>query len=539
MTPSIFSKGAIWLAILSAILALPQFPTNLVAQSKPSNPGGKKPEQKRLVEPKLGVLYESNFRYPKLGFTNPDGSDALHQHFRSPQKVDGLSVKWHEGELEQMMEAEIDCVLPRFCGGSGSDEAMRIRALVKARSLILAAGGQPPLIALYFDTSDLLVNKAGPQPDLNSAKLSREFQSRILAFYKLVPPAHRFTMDGFLPLLLGPTWGSRHESKILQTLNDAVFAAEKKHLFIIAERSWRARAPANWSNEAALLGPGKDAAVKVIGPGYNDTRLAGKGTPIRDREKTRWYQHSWNQALLALPALVLIDSWNDFRRGTGIADCAEYQDNYIELTRHMGKRLRAHLLPDVSKPIRLTHPDPLARPDTGWWKSKGQSNAVNFSAALHAGVLGEGLRLAQEADGPFKRQSIGERRFVASPGPGDRYLYFGIADEFANRSALAFSVEIEFVDGGRGSVQLQYDSWDPRASGDGAYKSAPLYRRQQATKIRTLRWILDDARFSNRQNGGADLRLRIRGDLFELGKITLSRLDRPARREDRPQLDLP
>ena len=96
-------------------------------------------------------------------------------------------------------------------------------------------------------------------------------------------------------------------------------------------------------------------------------------------------------------------------------------------------------------------------------------------------------------------------------GANTTYLYFGIADEFAHNTARCVEITIDFIDGGAGSLRLQYDSWRINERQKGAYSSTPRHSRSGLLRRRKARFILPEARFGNRQTGGADFRIEVRG----------------------------
>ena len=490
-------------------------------------------------EPVVGAFYFYWYRHPGEHFTNPDGSDGLFQHFTNPKAVDWRSKDWHRGELEAMMDVGIDVVLPVYWGipdkspkehraGSFSDEGLE--ALVLARRDIEAGGGSPPRIAMFYDTSTLLRRTRGEDRegtlDLRTEDGRGVFRDTILRFFERVPESARFTMDGFPLIVLYSSFGAQHDRDLLDRVADEVKPKLGRRPFFIAEESWNARAGARYRWGAALGGPTGDSVVRVIGPGYNDTPVVGRSTPIRSREDGRFYMWSWNQVLLDVPTIVLIETWNEFHEGTGIAESKEFGTTYLDITRRSIQRLKRRLLPDPANPVRLAHPDPLPRPDEGWFTADRAATSVSFNPGTARAERGDGLRLAKVEDGPYKIEFLAEKTAATTDGT-DRttcYLYFGVADEFAFATAQSYRLEVEFVDGGRGQVGLQYDSWDVMAAQKGAYKAAPSYKRSGSVRAGTLVYELPDARFANRENGGTDFRLTSTGDPLSITRITLHRL---------------
>ncbi|MHA2609990.1 MAG: glycoside hydrolase family 99-like domain-containing protein [bacterium JZ-2024 1] len=78
-------------------------------------------------------------------------------------------------------------------------------------------------------------------------------------------------------------------------------------------------------------GKGKLACVPVI-PGHDDTRIRKEGKKV-DREGGELYIRLFEYARAAHPDCILINSWNEWSKGTEIEPSVEYRDTYFRLTR--------------------------------------------------------------------------------------------------------------------------------------------------------------------------------------------------------------
>lgn len=83
--------------------------------------------------------------------------------------------------------------------------------------------------------------------------------------------------------------------------------------------------------------------VASIGPGYDDSGVAGR-TPSRvDRRGGGHYRDAW-ETLLAMhprPSIVHIETWNEYYEATNIAECREYGRQYLEMTRAYAAQFHA------------------------------------------------------------------------------------------------------------------------------------------------------------------------------------------------------
>lgn len=88
-----------------------------------------------------------------------------------------------------------------------------------------------------------------------------------------------------------------------------------------------------------------------------------------------------------------------------------------------------------------------------------------------------------------------------------QFIHFAIADEFMREPGAPVEVEIEYLDKGTDIVSLDYDSTDPAAPIDGAFKSAPGIQKTNTGQWKTAVFRLDDARFANKEHMGSDFRI--------------------------------
>ena len=528
-----------WIALTligSALLAAPQ--------DRPTE--SPTPRARRIV-PQVGAYYFYWYRHPDKHFTNPDGSDGLFQHFEKPESVDYADPTWHRKQLDAMLDAGLDFFLPVYWGipyKKRPDDFSNtgLAAIVEAARTIRNEGGRPPRIGMFYDTSTLLLSVRGEGAsgtlDLRDSGARKIFGDTILEFFSRVPPSMWFELDGYPVIVLYASFGAPHTRDLLDEVSDRFFVTFKKRPFFVAEASWKVNSHARYRWGAALTGPTGDSIVTTIGPGYNDTKVPGRGTCVRDREDGRFYEWSWQKALLANPTLVFIETWNEFHEGTGIAPCTEFGDSYIALTRRYVKRLKRHILPDVSRLVRLVHPDPIPRPDRGWFRPKAGQTRVAFDPDM-AGkdLLGQGIRLIPQPDGVVERESSNGKTVLrsATPPGGVSYLYFGIADEFLYRDLASTRITVELASEGGSKVTLQYDGWNKLAPLEGAYSPAPSHQFPAGISARRrLVWTLPDSRFTNRENGAADFRLAIRGAPVALLRVELERIEKQSER--RPSL---
>ena len=104
------------------------------------------------------------------------------------------------------------------------------------------------------------------------------------------------------------------------------------------------------------------------------------------------------------------------------------------------------------------------------------------------------------------------------------YLYFALDEGFRKGLKAPVTVEVEYLDAGQGRALVEYDSNDPAAPVNGAYKAAsPQITRVGSGEWRRLTVTLPDPRFAHAQNGETDLRIASEGDDLLVRSVTVRR----------------
>jgi hypothetical protein len=462
----------------------------------------------------VATYYFYWYRYPDQHF------DDLGLHFPRDRDVSYESEAWHEQQLEDMRAADIDVCLPVYWGARDHydkpDVAFSVRglpSLVAAADALARAGKRPPRIGMFYDTSTLWNDVRGVEPsngraDLRSAEGRELFYATIRDFFCQVPPRHWAEIDGSpIVVLYSAGFAAGFDQRAFDELSSR-FARDfaGKRPYVVREVSWKGvRTDARYSWGAALAGAGIGESTVAVGPGYDDSAVRGRTTPIREREGGHFYEKSWRAALVSNAQLALVETWNENHEGTSVSETLEYGREYIELTAQYARLFKQHAI--VADDILLKWPEPRPRADLSWGRSAQGAKDV----AWKAGGDSHGLRPIACADGPFESRASPEPMVVtkgATPQTGT-YLYFQVSDWFAFDLDADFELELEFRDEGKSAIGIEYDSRDPAATLHGAYtQAAPIQRTGTAT-WRTATTMLPHVRFANRENCASDLRLSV------------------------------
>ncbi len=205
MRRSLTLVSATWLFV-----SMIPFPCQLLAQGKGA------------TSPQVGAVYHTCFRHPSRHFQTKSGQDALTLHFKNPKQVDGQSVAWHTSQLDQMMTASLDFIAFAWPMNDATDqkEALQsLKALIEARTAITKAGGAPPTIALFLETSPHAdLDRRADRLDLREETGRDQLISQIMGAFAVITKDHRATIDGFLPIFAGPANGTPHSKDIFSHL---------------------------------------------------------------------------------------------------------------------------------------------------------------------------------------------------------------------------------------------------------------------------------------------------------------------------------
>jgi len=443
-----------------------------------------------------------------------DGSDALTTHPPTLEDFSYKSVKWHRRQLEDMMEAGIDFLLPVFWGAP-SEQASKaglhwsyegLPPLVQAREQLVQEGKNPPRIGLFYDTSTLRHNAWNYHADLTTDYGRRWFYATVRDFFSMIPPRHWAMIDGRpIMLLYSAAFALKHDQQVIDdTRREFARDFGGRQPWIGREISWQVVADDTvaWGGALGLRNPG----IASLGPGYDHSAVPGRTPLVVDRQGGEFYEENWRNLLRRPVSMVMLETWNEFHEGTDIAESKEYGRHFIELTCKYAQLFKDGYVPP--------------------WPKGSFSEAAEVAIELGATDKQQGLALVEAQDGatrPTRHQDRNARGIRPQPGLG-RYVYFQVNDSFKSNGPDRYRVEVEYADVEPGEMTLEFDGSDARAAFQGAY--SPAGKTVSLTgdgRWKKAEFVLDGARLLKRQNQGADFRLVIAGaDRFLVGKVTVS-----------------
>ncbi len=452
--------------------------------------------------------------YSKSHLVDGDGTDALTTHPASLDDFSYTSVRWFKQQLTDMAAAGIDVALMVFWGSPAEhapDTGLHwsfagLSKLVQARDELVREDRQPPRLGMFYDTSTLANNHWHYHADLTTDFGRRFFYATVRDFYSCIPARHWAMMDGKpIVLLYSPAFAKKWDQSVLdftKTEFPKEFAGRVP--WIAPQDAWQLKGDGTcaWGGALAFRNPG----IGELGPGYDHSAVPGRKPLVRDREGGKFYEESWRKFLRRPTNFVMIETWNEFHEGTDIAESREYGRQYIELTRKYADRFKAGW-----KPPRPTGPYQAAHSVTADFGAKnGQS----------------GLRQIECEDGATTAVTVAGRaaRQVKPFRNSSRYLYFLADDSFKWADLMNLTLSVEYFDGQRGRLSVEFDGSDTNAPMAGAYSRS----KNSIALVGDNRWHvaqfeLPAARLLNSQNGGADFRLVAEGAELVVNRVTLSR----------------
>jgi hypothetical protein len=156
---------------------------------------------------------------------------------------------------------------------------------------------------------------------------------------------------------------------------------------------------------------------------------------------------------------------------------------------------------------------------------KAISNSLPPQIAGPLGI-GNGLTPIANQDGIF---TISEHNgvhcwLVAKRGSYYNYFYLNVDDHFLVQPGTKLEIDLTYFDAGSGDIAMDYDSADSQSTDAGAYKGYPnVVHRMNSGQWKLIRFYVNDARFANRQNGGADFRFYNGGDALLISAVQVLR----------------
>jgi hypothetical protein len=311
---------------------------------------------------------------------NEENEEKFHLHppneyLQDPTFFNTLNKEWHKAELLDMVDAKVDIALPVFWGNPHFIDSWSIPGLTAMKQALeeLAQNNVAvPKVGMFFDTTclnlmennqatlDYIIDNNNPMPppiNLSIPEDRDKFYGVFRSFFLEVginwPHLARV---GGRPLVL--IW-SPHSPFIVQHSYSPDTFLEVENRFnaefgvkpyICLEYYWIRPENANWDSMYRLPemypifgwngGTNPNAVyfgdlISVI-PGYDDGKI------VVDRENGNLYRNAWEAIIdSGQPKPILLETWNEFFEGSCLCNTQEFGRQYIDLSAHFVRKLRA------------------------------------------------------------------------------------------------------------------------------------------------------------------------------------------------------
>jgi hypothetical protein len=132
--------------------------------------------------------------------------------------------------------------------------------------------------------------------------------------------------------------------------------------------------------------------------------------------------------------------------------------------------------------------------------------------------VANGLSVTEQGDGHTTATTAGGFPGRTTTGSGSFYMYMKLDNSLVPGGDYQATAYVSYFDHGTGSWNIQYDSAVPNV----AYQNSPQVRDTNTDTWKTAVIPLPDAAFSNRENGGSDLRLNIGVGAQTIGRVAFT-----------------
>ena len=279
-----------------------------------------------------------------MHIVDSDGTDACTTHYykwipgttsyAQPPILAWDEPAWVEEQLEDMLAAGIDFLMPVYWGVPGTKDWNTEGVTTLAQVLLdRESKGKPsPRVGLFYDTSTL------DKVDLSSQSGKEKFYGTIRDFYSMVPPRFWNRRDGkVLAWLYHSAFPSKKDDAAFTYARNQ-FAADfgGTPLSFVADQGWKdagCSVDRVYSWGGALADGPKLFDYCEVGPGFDNTAVPwGSASLTQPRNGGAFYSSGWQKAVAHPCRVTAVETWNEWHESTDIAHSFEYGTQYIQLT---------------------------------------------------------------------------------------------------------------------------------------------------------------------------------------------------------------
>ncbi|MBC8136090.1 MAG: hypothetical protein H8F28_09415 [Fibrella sp.] len=256
-------------------------------------------------------------------------------------------ASWHRGLLYEMRRNGVDSALVSVGGPDapmGGADGKALYVLAEALREMTQDGLPTPKVSLELNTSQLSAN--GATLDVSTPDGQARLYASVRRFFAIVPPQFRSRVT--LPVVAGGVpvypvffsgagltgtegagWTDALRKAFAEEFGDSSGGASL--LFVGGTGFDAAKSPGLVAGGVPFALGG--AATSGIFPAYVVQAGVETGEKLTPRKNGETYKAAWDAALAAKPKWYILDSWNDFARGTELVASRQYGTQFLDLTR--------------------------------------------------------------------------------------------------------------------------------------------------------------------------------------------------------------
>jgi hypothetical protein len=253
--------------------------------------------------------------------------------------------------------------------------------------------------------------------------------------------------------------------------------------------------PSYTSGEAPAIGFTSPWGAAVVSPGQSQTVHVGAQSEVQQPQTLTW-------SATALPGIQLTPSTGTLTLNPGAQATQPATISAPAGTPNGTYPVHITFTGNAGRQVSSTDVEVQVQPPVG---------TANVCTTLDTTNTSNGLTLVDWGDGataPVQVAGLPGRVMVKGTDANDvRYMYFNVDDKVAYNGTFQAVFTITYLDQGTGSFSLQYDSNNPSGAHSGAYTNAGSVKRTGTGTWKTATFTVNDAKFADRENAGADFRL--------------------------------
>lgn len=441
-------------------------------------------------------------------------ADPLTDEPISSPAVTWRGTDWHRKQIEDMIYAGIDVILPVYWGNPGSEWWARpgIVNLAKALDDVRDSGKTPPAVAMFYDTNAHLYQSI----DLTSESGKEEVYDDIKFFFTAIPRGYWALTEDHRPMIWFYSTGAlgNFDSSLLDDLSSWFVRDFGVEPYIVLDSDWLNHdIPLKYDATSAWIaaGSGSTKQITTVSPGVDDRWiLEYTDHSYADRQNGNVYRNAWVKDMLCGTPWTVIETWDEYHEATDISETVQYGRTYLDLTREYSADFKNGTIP------------------FGGLISE-YKESPQVSSMIGSKIIASGLTFKVESEGegataPVVRNGEEARTNIE----GAPYMYFDVDDGFYFNTPQPVEITIRYFDEGvGGTIYLEYDSAPCATDWDAAtmYKQVPIVIQGNSLKWKTATIRVDDATFAGHQNGYYDFRIAGYETPLIISQVTITKLE--------------